>query len=236
MISHLLLFTYACKSVGGLFYVWKSFGAVLIIGNVSSCRRYVFQISTNLVYWLFTIFIVCMFFYIFSFANGINFIILLLVSNQMDENVASNRGLGRFYLFGDTDNLYVRSLSLIVWFAKIALRSIKDCGFVLICQCITQFQRLSAFQNSYGKNRPLIIVSWANLTASCLYVIAYAQWRNSFMIYNEFVATSITFRKGCALDNGQNGDVASGDVTWTRLRGAAKKRYSWMACRISTTG
>ena len=55
-----------------------------------------------------------MFLYIFSFANGINFTVLLPVSNQMDENGASNCGLGRFYLFGDTDNLYVRSLSLIV--------------------------------------------------------------------------------------------------------------------------
>ena len=55
-----------------------------------------------------------MFFYIFSFANGINFIVLLPVSNQMDENGASNSGLGRFYPFGDTDNLCVRCLSFIV--------------------------------------------------------------------------------------------------------------------------
>ena len=132
---------------------------------------YVFHIFTNLVYCLFTIFTVCMFFLYIFFCNGIDSIVLLPVPNQMDENRASNCGLGRFYHFGDTDNLCVRCLSLIVWFAKIALRSIKDCRFLLICRCIAQFQRISASQNLYGKNQPLIIVSWANLTASCLYCL-----------------------------------------------------------------
>ena len=69
---------------------------------------------SNLVYWPFTIFTVCMFFYVFSLANGINFIVLLSVSNQMDENWASNCGLGRFYQVGDTNNLYVHCLCFIV--------------------------------------------------------------------------------------------------------------------------
>ena len=160
MIFH-SLFTYACKSVGGLLHVWKSFGAYyhwerVILKLV--CLPNVYKSGLLAFYDIHSLYV---FFFFFSFPNGINFIVLLPVSNQMDENLASNCGLGRFCPFGNTDSLYVRCLSLIVWFAKIAFRSIKDWIFLLICQCIILFQRLSGFQNSYGKNRPLIIVSWA---------------------------------------------------------------------------